>query len=269
MDLKLLQQSFIKAILDLEGNSADIESIVQSDRLLSATQRLNIYKSSMLGNFISILKDAYPVCDCLVGEQYFSALCQRFISGHPNYKPDITQYGDAFSDFLQTFEPVQQQCIYLADVACLEWACRQALDSPESSSSSEVIDLAALAKIPESKQGSLIFHLPKDSTLIESRYPILDIWKSNQSGFAGDKEIDLGLSGDRLIVFRQEWALLIHPLDVTAYDMLEMLSESLTFERVSVLLLEKYDKINIAEIFSECIKNGWIVGFCLADEIGK
>jgi len=269
MDLELLQQSIIKLILGDEEHSDNIEKFVQSAGFLSASQRVNIYKNSVIGNYISILKDVYPVCHCLVGEQYFVALCQKFVARQPNHKPDITQYGDAFADFLQTFAPVQLQCAYLADMAHLEWGCRQALDSPESSLVSQRIDLKALAKIPESKQGHLVFHLPQASTLLSSRYPILDIWKSNQPDFCGSKEIDLGEAGDRLIIFRQEWSLLIQRVETKVYEMLSMLSRGVTFERVSTLLLERYETINIPEVFKECVQKGWVVGFDLVEETEK
>tara|TARA_R110002110_G_scaffold65206_1_gene179859 strand:- start:7056 stop:7844 length:789 start_codon:yes stop_codon:yes gene_type:complete len=259
MDLKNIQKNFMAALQTNEMSTL-IEPLIEVDHNLDAKQRINIYRQSILGNVISILKDAYPVCFKLVGEQYFTALCQRFIMSHQNHHPDMSQYGSLFAAFLATFEPVQQQLPYLPDMARLEWACCQALDSAEY----QPINLFALEQVPESQQTNLIFQLPVGSTLFDSCYPILSIWQQNQADSLGEENVNLDFPGDKLIIFRQDWTLLIHPLSEMSHNMLEMIAEGKSFGEVSEKLLQKYKKINIPETFRECVKNGWLVGFQVA-----
>lgn len=258
MDLKSLQKKFMLAV-NKQDDQSDVTQIIQSSNALTQEQRLKIYQQSIQGNFITVLQAAFPVCYRLVGEQYFQALCRRFIRAHQNFQPDVTEYGHRFAAFIRDFPPVHEELPYLCEVAELEWACHKAMDGPEYMA----FDAKALEAVPKDQQGSLVFECPPASSLIASQFPILAIWRSNQPDFEGDAAIDLAQSQDRLIVFRQDWTLWIHPLTAPTFYFLELCREQQTFWQITTRVQQKFEQANIADIFKESVKNGWLVGFSL------
>lgn len=242
-----------------QGEQSEIAQSIESSKTLTQEQRLKIYQQSIQGNFITVLEAAFPVCHRLVGRQYFQALCKRFIKAHQNFQPDVTEYGHRFAAFIRDFPPVHQELPYLCEVAELEWACQKSMDGPEYTP----FDVKALEAVPEEQQGSLVFECPPASSLIASQYPILAIWRSNQPEFEGDTVIDLAQSQDRLIVFRKDWTLWIHPLTAPTFYFLELCRQQQTFLQITTQVQQQFEQANIANILKESVKNGWLAGFSL------
>jgi len=125
-------------------------SLVQGDHrpmasLLSefvATDRLDIYRNTILASLTKALRLCYPAVLRLVGEEFFEAAVQLFITQHPPETACLDQYGGDLPEFLRYFQPAAS-LPYLADVARLEWSISSALHAPDA----EPLDLSKLASV--------------------------------------------------------------------------------------------------------------------------
>ncbi len=85
-----------------------------------ARERLSVYQNNIVSSLSEALSDTFPVCNQLVGDEYFRALSIEFITGHLPTSPILSHYGAKFSDFLASFPPLAD-LPYLSEVAFLEY----------------------------------------------------------------------------------------------------------------------------------------------------
>jgi hypothetical protein len=117
--LKTIQKNFYKNIFQKE-NTKIIKHINETQ--IKATDRLTIYRNTIIENLRNALQLTYPAIWKLLGNECANSVARVFIKDNKNL-PDsafIDDWGGGFPDFLQQFEPLQH-LIYLSDVARLEW----------------------------------------------------------------------------------------------------------------------------------------------------
>lgn len=166
---------------------------------------MEIYRNNYRGNLQNALQDVYPVIEKLVGRDFFRLLARLYIAQHPSRSGNLNHYGKEMTDFLAAFEPARQ-LVYLPDVARLEWACHCAYFAE----GAKVLDLMALAQIPESRYGELILHIHPACHLVCSTYPIADIWHANHT--AAGRDIDLASGASNSLVSRVSDAVTVSAL---------------------------------------------------------
>lgn len=173
-----LQKIVINALF--AGDTAVLSVLGQSR--LQAEQQLAIYRDSMRAGLSAALKQTYPVCVMLLGEQCFDAFAFQFIESHPSTDPDLCLYGAEFPDFLEGVHALGDLA-YLADVARLEWYWHFLFFAAEGSDGlhSERHGLAALGSVSASDFKRLVFCLPDPVAMLKSEYPIDKIWDMHQS----------------------------------------------------------------------------------------
>jgi hypothetical protein len=194
--IKRWQEDFYKGIFNptdeyIQQACKDIDVT----EVLSAEDRLGIYRHSILGGISSALMGIYPVCTRLVGDIFFTHMVAGYLRKYPSESADMGDYGEFLADYLETFlvKINQHQGLkYLPDVARLEWLWHQAFNAAELSielstkppnglgCDEAIIPLSELANIPVEQQGRIVFKLQPSLGLLSSIYPVHDIWQSNQ-----------------------------------------------------------------------------------------
>lgn len=136
-----------------------------------AGRRFDVYRNNVAVSLTDALAAGFPVIQKLVGEAFFRAMAGVFLRAHPPRSPVLALWGDDFPAFLETFPPVAH-LPYLADVARLEYALREAYHaadatpiSPESLSHPRLVE-ARLRLAPATR-------------LVASPYPVHTIWRAN------------------------------------------------------------------------------------------
>lgn len=254
--MKALQLKFLDAL------SPTLEQDLASwivDGRLDASSQMAIYKGSVQGGLLGVLRATYPVCCRLVGNDYFGQLAQEYIKQTVHSEPDITNYGKDFTRYIHATLPLHQLC-YLADVAAIEWASHLALNGLFV----EKLDQAALACVGLEQQPNLTFALAECSTLLYSRYPVLRIWQVNQADQEGEVTVSLDEGETHLLVYRLGDALKRVPLTEQTFKMLTYFSKGDTFEVVCQKCIEEYPSLDIPRLFAECIQNEYLVSFDIA-----
>ncbi len=251
MHLESLQHDFIQAIFG--GNKTPAEEYVIGDDLLTAEQRFGIYKGSVHGILTQALATMFPVCEALVGEEFFSKMCDLFINEYPPKTSYFSEYGADLPHFLSTFEHVKD-IPYITDIARLEWARQTVWHAQDDQDT----DFSSLATLDEAQQSEVIFQLSKNMHLIESDYRIDELWFAHQEDSEiVIKDIDIN-QAIKLIIRKDQGILKINLMsteqsDSDFWDFLFAISKGDKLES----LAEQFGE-SLGEHLNHAIQGAWI-----------
>lgn len=164
---------------------------------LGSEARLQIYRNAMLHNLTAALRTAYPAVHGLVGEEFFESAAMRYIHDYPSRSGNLQEYGAAFPQFLAAM-PEARGVPYLPDVSRLEWArqeCYLAADVPW-------LTVDAISMDIDSRPTATRLLLHPAVGLVQSAYPILDIWRYCQDPSTEAPSLDDG--GQQVLVWRED-----------------------------------------------------------------
>jgi hypothetical protein len=211
-----LQRRFVAALYDpapgaLAGDIRD-DGI---DRGL----RLGIYRNHLHAGFCKALALEYPVIERLVGGEYFRGLALDFQAAHPSRAGNMQHIGAPFADFLrQRFGAGRYE--YFGDVARLEWAYQEA----QTAADAPAFDPAALRGIAAADYARLHFEFHPACRLVDSPYPVLNIWRANQPGADAGRAIDLASGAAKVLVHRSGQSVGFQILSSSEYSLLATLA---------------------------------------------
>jgi len=155
----------------LDDGHARVAAIL--DDALAPADRLSIYRNTSRTALINALRLNFPAVQRLVGEDFFAAAADTFITREPPQTAWLDLYGESFPDFLQSFEPAAA-LIYLPDVARLERAVCRALHAVDA----EPLDYSQILEIESSAQQRVRFTPHPSVSLVFSLYPVDAIWRA-------------------------------------------------------------------------------------------
>lgn len=206
--LREVQERFAAALFDGEADS--IATLIRVDGI-DPGERLEVYRNNLREGFRKALALEYPVIERLVGEDYFRGLALELLAAHPSTRGDLHHVGAPFPAFLaERFAATEYA--YFADVAALEWGYAEILIAPDA----PIFDLGSLAGLPAECHAELRFQTAPASRLLESKYPVLSIWKANYTDHAAvpatAERIDLNAGPDRLLMIRTPAGVEFHAL---------------------------------------------------------
>jgi hypothetical protein len=221
--LRKFQQGFARAVFDTRAAGRFAPQVRAHG--LSGPRRIQVYRNNLFANLSEALAATYPVIHRLVGEAYFQQLATVYVRKFPSVSGDIHRYGDRFGEFLGQ-RPGAVDHPYLADVAALEWAYHQVFHSARVPG----LDLETLSNIPQGDYPFLRFRLQPAARLLASPYPILRIWQVTQTDGRGDQSVSLSEGPVYLKVEREAFQVVLQPLKVGEYVLLQRLNmgETLT-----------------------------------------
>jgi len=218
--LRELQTRFANALF--EGAVEPVIAEIVARGAVSASERLEIYRNNLREGFIKALAITFPVIERLVGTDYFRQLALDYLRAHPSRSGNLDHVGAAFATFLrERFESTQYA--YLPDVAELEWAHHQALIAPEATAITADVFRDLNAECLE----QIRFELHPACSLLRSEYPILSIWRANQSDAEDEELIDLDAGGDTILVLRTPECVQLRRLPPGDFAVLEAFSHGL------------------------------------------
>ena len=90
----------------------------------SPQKQISIYRQTVRSNLYGALKDTFPACCKVVGEDYFKQIAADYFHKFPPDEPDLNQYGDRFESYLEELTEVRPEAkslFYLPELARLEW----------------------------------------------------------------------------------------------------------------------------------------------------
>ena len=176
MQLHELQQLCLSRFTDTPESTtrADLEDrIVSGPR--SKSTCIAVYRNNVAEIVKGTLSNVFPTVQQLVGDACFSSLARRYSSIHASLSGDLQSYGEAFAAMLDEIY-VSTEYAFLGDVARLEFA----LDECLCAEFQPGITGEQLHAVLSDATVEVLLHRNPSLHLIESRYPILDIWRSHR-----------------------------------------------------------------------------------------
>lgn len=222
--LRELQRAFSAGVFN--ELSTELAQHIHSGRF-PGPRHFQVYRNNVFESLTNALKAVYPVIERLVGDGFFRYAADTFIRAHPLSSGNLHDFGDGFAEFVENFQPAQE-LVYLPDVAHLEWAWHRSFHAAERAP----LALNSLTTIAPAQYADLKFTLHPSARLIASDYPILRIWEVNQSSYAGDQSIDLGVGGVKLLVIRRH-QVQIESLDAADYALLSACAAGATLAQAA------------------------------------
>lgn len=192
--LREIQTAFSAAILTGEPGVLPIHV---APIPLGAERRIQIYRNHFTISLIECLTATFPVLKSLVGEIFFDQCARSFATNHPPSSPVLFEYGETFPAFVADATR-SRDFAYLTDVGAFEWAINHAYHADDA----EPLDSQTFLGVPEETRGDLMLHLHPSLRLVVSYYPILEIWRANQSCGDATRTIDVSSGDARLLVWR-------------------------------------------------------------------
>lgn len=265
--IKVWQQDFYQGIFNparehIKQACLDIEETAA----LSAEDRLNIYRNSILGGISSGLMGIYPVCNRLVGDTFFTHMVAGYLRQYPSGSADMGDYGGFLADYLEVFlvKINQQQALqYLPDVARLEWLWHQAFNAVEMSlEARKIFPLSELANIRSEQQGKIIFKLQPSLGLLSSHYPIDQIWQVNQLEGNDAGEIELNEEYREFVIWRSaDFSMHIETISIAGG--LVFLKDIQQGQAFADIAAKEYSS-SVEVLLPHFLQSGLVIGFALA-----
>ena len=250
MSLHDLQQAFSDAIFNT--GDKQILSCVKGPSDDAKDKRLDIYRNNVFHSLTNALAELYPVIKRLVGGQFFNATAGEYIRRRPPRSAAMVHFGKDFPEFLQEFEHTANLA-YLADVARVELVWHQAYHAEDAVALS-ASDFSAVH--PEQLSlAKLLLH--PSVRLLESPFPVLQVWNANQDGNQNGALIDLDSGGVTLCAYRPRHDVCLRKLDRATYTLLHTLEQSADLETAMCRAGESDSASTIPETLAFCIQEGF------------
>jgi len=254
--LREVQRGFATAIVFGDGGAIAGLGIVGGE--LDAAERIDVYRNNVLGNYRKVLAATYPVVHRLMGDRLFAAAIHAFVRAHPSPCGDVNRYGGDLARFLATY-PLARELPHLPDVARLEWA----IDQANIAADAGALDLAALAKVPESLLGKLRFTLHPSAQLVVSAHPIFHIWQVNQPGQAEEDRAEVEQTGTALLIARGANGVMVERLTPGVFAFLSALARNLRLADAVDGALAADASFDLSAALKSHVAGGTIVAFRL------
>ena len=255
ISLEQLQEHFYVAVFEHGSDNHTTSKLghyINETEGLSSIDHFNIYKGSITASLNRALREIYPVCNRLTGDDFFNAMGKEFMRVSPSHSADLANYGENFPEFLTDFKHVAD-LPYLPDVARLEWAWHRAFHAADETS----LDTEQLAGVQENDRGQIVFELSLSASLISSEYPIHHIWQVNQDDHPENQTVNLNEGGVDLLVWRKGYDMHIDALDAGECSLLKDIQQQRSFSN----LCDKETDHKIDALLSHCVQHGWITDF--------
>lgn len=158
-----------------------------SEGSIAKLTRIAVYENNFSEIVTGALRNVYPTIEQLVGAACFRSLARSYLQDHTSHSGDLQSYGHAFPALLDQIYSTSEHA-FLGDVARLEFALDECLTAENLSGiSGEQLQEAI------GQEDTDIRLLPNPSLhLIESAYPILEIWRAHRNETTEKLSLDTG-----------------------------------------------------------------------------
>lgn len=139
--------------------------------------RFNVYRNNVIVSLIEALRDTYPVCAQLVGDEFFRHMARQFVRQHMPNSPVLVRYGIEFAGFIESLEEAHS-VPYLGDVARLEWLYLQAHHAADREPLGADALHSSLVRALSLDEVHVVLH--PSLSLVDSRYAVASVWAAHQ-----------------------------------------------------------------------------------------
>lgn len=216
----------------------------------SLPEGLDAYRRNYRENFRAALALGFPVVHRLSGEDAFAAWSREFQDAHPSRSGDLHEAGADFPAWLDAQFGAGAHA-YFGDVARLERAREEVLRA----AAVPALDARSLQAVPATALPSRPLPLIPATALLESRFPVLSIWRAHQDG--GDPGlVDPAGAGERVLIHRTAKHCELVALGEGEYDFLSALAAGRSLGAAFDAALARDEGFDVAAALSRALARG-------------
>jgi hypothetical protein len=213
-------------------------------------RRFAVYVNNVVVGLSEVLKDAFPAVRRLVGADFFLVMAIAYVRAHPPQSPALLEYGRTFAAFIEGFAPAAS-VPYLADVARIEWAWKEAYHAKDES----VLDVSDLRAVPSDALPSVVLRLHPSLRLVRSLMPAFTIWRMNVAdGVPEPVALDAG--SEDVLVIRPDAEVEVRSVPPGGLDFLTAISNGCTVAEATEFALTCDPRFDLAEHLVGLIEAG-------------
>jgi hypothetical protein len=190
-------------------------------------RRFAVYRNNVVVGLVRALEARFPVVARLVGEKFFRAMAQVYVTRDPPRSPILFRYGATFPDFISGFPPAAE-IPYLADVARLELARGRAYHAADARS----LSADAFASLDADGLAVTGIRFHPSVEILTSPFPIVSIWRAHQQ--EGEPRLD-AFEGEAALVLRPDLDVDVHLLPRGGYQFLSALQQGASLARAATI----------------------------------
>ena len=214
LELREMQQLFGAGIWS--GDRAALACELFSGPIERNVRRLAIYRGNVFGNAHNALRNAYPITEKIVGEQFFAELAKQYARRHPSSSGDLNVYGAKLPGFIRRFSHTRE-LPYLPDVAAMEWKVHRAYYAADPTHPA----LDVLVSVPPERWSDCGIELAPCCNLMQSDWPLARLWEIHQPHFDGEFSVDMQAGPHFILVYRADFRAGVMAISPGAYRFLE------------------------------------------------
>jgi len=188
------QRWLASLILEPERLTDDVREAVSPvalDDVEVARVRLGAYAGGYPARIVEALEEAFPAISMILGAEAFRDLARRYRPQVPAGVYSLSDVGVNLPAFLHNDE-LAERLPFLAELAALEWAWLRAFHAFECERAFDPASALGWG-LEEWARTRLTFQ--PAVAVVQSRWPILDLWNLRETPPEQRREIDLALEG--------------------------------------------------------------------------
>lgn len=220
---------------------------------------LAIYRNNLLMNAERALAITYPTVVQLVGEEFFSLLLREFIPHEKIYEGDWGLWGKTFPHWLASYDRLADYP-FISDCACIDWLCHIA-EREQLENRTYVSEISI-----DSDLSSLSIHYCAGANLLQSAYPVVDIWLAHQTVDKHEhhdllsqakQKMSLGV-GQVALIWRPQWQARVREVNIMESD---WLINTLNGGSIREALEKVNPAFSLADWLYQATSDGLVTGF--------
>jgi hypothetical protein len=245
------QGGFAAALLDA---SAEVPPGLVGPDGVPSPRRFAVYRNNVVVGLSESLSKTYPALERIVGEAFFLAMAREYVIVDPPRSPMLLEYGDGFPDFVAAFPPAAG-LPYLADVARIEWAWKEAFHAAEATP----LAPAALSAIPQERLADVRLRLHPSLGVVTSRYPALTIWRMNvENGVPAP--VDVAAGGEDCLIVRPAAQVTVHSMPSGGAVFTAALAHGESLGEAAGAALDAASDFDLSAVLAGLISAGAFIG---------
>lgn len=251
--LQQYESEFVAAVSGgADEQRHDFLSKIKKKSRISPQLAVEIYRNNTRGARIAALEQIYRACASVVGSGVFRVIAREFVANDAYGSADLNTYGGAFHRHLQHLlagERLPPDLIYLADLARLEYSLHQAYYADDD----PLFDFNDFEQTINDDI-DISFHTSHSLGLIDSGYPLHQIWMNNLSQQCASS-VNAVIGTQYLVVYRDRFQPRIEAVDDCTYRALAAITEACSLQQ-----LAERSGCEITRILPDLISRRWVTG---------
>jgi hypothetical protein len=247
-----LQEMFQRAIL---AGGDTILGLIPPNSRTDAHVLFGVYRNAYVGRLVEVLGNDHPLVKAYLGDEAFDDLAREYIAAHPS----TTQNARWVSRHLAAYTATVARFAEHPDVAelvAIEAAVNTAFDAADA----EPVTLASLQAVPPEHWDRLVFAAHPSARRLNTTTNAVEIWLALTREEAVP---DAARGGDKVLVWRQEFAPMLRPLGDEEAMMWDEAAKGVRFG-VLCEMLATFDDPDMAPLRAAQYLQGWLASGLLA-----